>query len=355
MNTSTEKAPDEIRSDIEDTRRRMDDTMDALGNRLQPKHLLDEVVGYFRSEGADGAPRFNQLRDKVAHSANTVVHSVVDGVKKNPVPVLLIGAGVAWMIYASRRERSGVMARPPSSSQRYLEENRYDSGSPYDHPLEYSSSGSGSESGRRSSGDSSTGQWTEEEAGDATSAARTVKDKLTGAGDAVSKKAGEVRDAAGEKLREIKNGAREITSRVQESTARAYAVTRDRIVQTADRHPLEVGLVALAAGVLAGLALPTPNIVNRQFGATADRLRQRTRDAGSEMLEKGARVAKAAVTAVKDEAGAQGLTADTLGQKVTAIVDRAKQAGQESANREGLTDIQAARPDEPGPGTPARS
>ena len=37
--------------------------------------------------------------------------------------------------------------------------------------------------------------------------------------------------------------------------------------------------VALAAGLMAGLAMRTPAAVNRKIGPTADRLRQRTREA----------------------------------------------------------------------------
>ena len=54
MNESLKNEPEAIRSDIDVTRRRMDDTMDALGERLQPRHLLDEVLGYFRGNSSEG-------------------------------------------------------------------------------------------------------------------------------------------------------------------------------------------------------------------------------------------------------------------------------------------------------------
>src|SRR3954464_15924900 len=104
MNPSQENETDAIRSDIEETRRRMDNTMDALGDRMQPRHLLDEFLGYLRgSSDGNGDDRLNKVREKVTQSANTALHSVVDTVKENPMPALLIGAGVAWMIYQSRQ------------------------------------------------------------------------------------------------------------------------------------------------------------------------------------------------------------------------------------------------------------
>jgi hypothetical protein len=124
---------------------------------------------------------------------------------------------------------------------------------------------------------------------------------------------------------------------VRDKTKETYEQTKDRVVETADEHPLEVGLIALAAGLIAGLALPTPNAVNRTVGPAADRLRERTRQAGADVVRKGKRVAEAAVTAVKDEAKAQGLTPERLREKAGAVAERAQEAGSEAAEREGLT------------------
>src|SRR5215213_1609096 len=106
MNDSSKNETENIRSDIDTTRRRMDDTMDALGDRLQPRHLLDEVLGYFRGGGDGDSNRLQQVREKITRSADTAVHAITDTVKKNPMPALLIGAGVAWMIYESRRDKT---------------------------------------------------------------------------------------------------------------------------------------------------------------------------------------------------------------------------------------------------------
>jgi len=44
------------------------------------------------------------------------MHAVVDTVKQNPMPALLIGAGVAWMIYESRREDTTGMRDEPDAA-----------------------------------------------------------------------------------------------------------------------------------------------------------------------------------------------------------------------------------------------
>jgi ElaB/YqjD/DUF883 family membrane-anchored ribosome-binding protein len=333
MNQSHQSETDAIRSDIDTTRRRMDDTMDALGNRLQPRHLMDEFLGYLRGDSADGETRMTHLKQKIGHSCESAMHSVVDTVKQNPMPALLIGAGVGWMIYESMRDKS-----PRTSDGNYYGYSRegdrldYDPDMHYDRPLEYPPSLEGAEAEWTDQGDSKLAGMKDKLA-DKTSAA---KEKLAHAGEAVREKAGALKERTGEKLHAVKQRAGEMTARMRDGTRQAYARTRERVVTTADKRPLEVGLVALAAGVLVGLALPTPAPVNRTIGATADRLRDRTRQAGSEMLEKGKRVAQAAVSAVKDEAQAQGLTPERLREKATAVAERAKEAGQETAQQEGL-------------------
>ena len=93
MNQSdVENDPEAIRSEIDTTRRRMDDTMEALGERLKGRHLLDELLGLFRSDNQ--SPKAMQIREKVSRTASTAAHSVVNTVKSNPMPALLIGAGV---------------------------------------------------------------------------------------------------------------------------------------------------------------------------------------------------------------------------------------------------------------------
>jgi ElaB/YqjD/DUF883 family membrane-anchored ribosome-binding protein len=322
MNDSPRNDAESIRSDIDVTRQRMDDTMDALGNRLQPRHLLDEILGFLRENSSDGESRMTHLRDKLTHSCDTAMHSVADTVKKNPMPALMIGAGVAWLIYSSRRENTRDY-----DFERYSAEDaatRYDPDTHFDRPLDYPST-AGSEAEWSEERGSKLGSIKDKLGDKAASATEQVKDKLSQAGEAARARVGALQNRAGE-----------MTARMRDTTRAAYSRTRERVSTTAEQNPLEVGLVALAAGLIAGLAMPTANAVNRRIGPAADRLRERTREAGTEMIEKGKRVAEAAATAVKEEAEAQGLTPDRLRDKAASVADRAREAGKQTAEREGL-------------------
>src|SRR5687768_3863632 len=176
MNESHSNEPEAIRSDIDVTRRRMDDTMDALGDRLQPKHLLDEALGYLRGNSTDGESRLTRIKEKLTTSCDTAMHSVVDTVKQNPMPALMIGAGVAWMIYSSRRAGSGDYGYEDYSAQDAAL--RYDPDTHYDRPLDYPTT-PGSEAGWSDQGGSKLGQVKDKLSEKASAATEQVKEKLS--------------------------------------------------------------------------------------------------------------------------------------------------------------------------------
>jgi len=359
MNESKHNEPEAIRSDIDVTRRRMDDTMDALGDRLQPRHLLDEVLGFLRGNGDDGESRLARIREKVTTSCDTAMHSVVDSVKQNPMPALVIGAGVAWMIY-SNRKRSDEYDFDDYSSEEAM---RYDPDTHYDRPLDYPappetewSQQGGSKIGQiKDKASAATGHMKEK----LSHATESARDKLSHAAETARDKLSHASEAAREKMSELRDRAGEVTNRVRDTTADVYSRSRERVVTTAEHHPLEVGLVALAAGLMVGLAMRTPRAVNRKLGPAADRLRERTREAGSEMLQRGKRVAEAAAHAVKEEAEAQGLTPERLRGSAAHIAERARDAGQQTAEREGLTSgsrsASGNRPSDTGTNNPSGS
>jgi hypothetical protein len=83
-----------IERDLEDTRSRLDATIDALQQKLSPGQMVDQAVTYFK-EG--GGVEFT--------------HNLGRTVRDNPLPVLLIGAGIAWLAVSgttsSSRRRDG--------------------------------------------------------------------------------------------------------------------------------------------------------------------------------------------------------------------------------------------------------
>ena len=71
----------EIQRDIEDDRRRIEERIDVIQERMSPGQLLDEVFGYVKSSGG-----------------GEYVANLGTAVKSNPIPLALIGVSMAWLM-----------------------------------------------------------------------------------------------------------------------------------------------------------------------------------------------------------------------------------------------------------------
>ncbi len=89
-----EERSDEIRRDIEHTRSQMDRTLDELDERLQPRNLLNDVLDWFQSSAKSGS-------GQAAESLQSMGKSLVRQMRDNPVPTLLIGAGLAYLVFSN--------------------------------------------------------------------------------------------------------------------------------------------------------------------------------------------------------------------------------------------------------------
>jgi hypothetical protein len=98
----------EIEADLNQTRARMHNTLDALQNKFTPGELFNDTLGYFRNRGG-----------------GEFASNLGDTVKNNPMPIALVGIGLAWLAM-SGRDRSSRSA--PTHSTDYGEPH-----DPYEH------------------------------------------------------------------------------------------------------------------------------------------------------------------------------------------------------------------------------
>src|SRR3981081_860843 len=76
---------EQLERETEEERVRMSETLDALRARMTPVHVLDRLVDY--ATDSSGGMFFRNLRKQL-----------VD----NPVPVALVGTGLAWLAFSGR-------------------------------------------------------------------------------------------------------------------------------------------------------------------------------------------------------------------------------------------------------------
>jgi hypothetical protein len=89
----------ELEQDIAESRARLDVTIDQIQDRLSVSGIVDEVVGSVRTT-----------------EFGSVIDQTLAVMRRNPVPVLLIAAGVGWLLHRANQERR---YRSPSRSAVY--------------------------------------------------------------------------------------------------------------------------------------------------------------------------------------------------------------------------------------------
>jgi hypothetical protein len=267
---------DAIRSNIEQTRESMDNTLEQIGERMKPRHLLDDFLDIFRSRPGRG----EQLKEKPGHAlssagdtASRLGTRMVYFVREHPIPVILIGTGIAWALIERNRGNGRHAHNGGGEEQAGWEESEI-YGAPEGASEDYV--------GKPASGM-------------AESKAEQFKEKGRQLGKRVSEGAHVASQKAGQ-----------ITARVAESARRGYQASRAKFVEASDAHPLTVGVGFLAAGILAGLALPHSRPEDRLVGPASDRIKARAKAEGENLLQKGKHVASAAAEAAKETAAKEG-------------------------------------------------
>ena len=190
-----------IRADIEETRLEMGGTLNELGNRLEPSHLVEQAKENVR-EATIG---------RVEETAKGVSDMVMDTIKRNPIPAALAAAGLA-MLWKNRSDQP--QGQPKTTAY---------------------GTGYGYQSRPASMYDSDTGQSAGSKVGDAAS---SVGQNVGGAVGAVAGSAqqatGEVIDRAGQ-------------------TAQQVGWKLDSFMQAS---PLAMGAIAVGAGAVIGSLVP---------------------------------------------------------------------------------------------------
>jgi len=264
-NPSTETSESEvIRSDIEQTRESMDRTLDKIGEKITPRHLLDQFLDFFRSHnGSAVSETAGSVLTSVGKGAERAANGIVTVVREHPVPTILIGAGITWAVVESRRRHSNGNGHADKSGEQH---------------------------------------WDEVEG--------------YGMGEKISSTAASASKSLKEKGQKIGHRISASARAVGRSAQRGYTTSRTKFVEASETYPIAVGVGFLAAGVLLGLTLPHSRKEDQWLGPTADRTKQQAKQQvkakAQDLLERSKQVASAATSAAtqaaKETAQQQGLT-----------------------------------------------
>ncbi|PAY16208.1 hypothetical protein CKO51_27950 [Rhodopirellula sp. SM50] len=348
----------EIKQRIDQTRGAMDETLDELGERLNPRNLLDDVISIFRS------PQTRDTAKRAGDAASDFAGNLTRQVSENPIGATLVGAGLAWLALGSRRDTTDHDPFPSTRrGDRYIDDDaemidfdeqpyyteddllldpRYD-GSRHQAEIIVPESFDDDESSQSmlrkagdqvssaasTAGDTLGSTWESTKAG-ASSAADSASDAASNAGNAVSAAASSVVDGAKSAAASVGEAVSSATASTSEASRRAYLRSR-AAARDAARATRRVG--RQSGRHLSNATSQTGDQVAQVYDRTARRV-QRAHDEtplalGLGVLALGA-IAGALIPRTRREDEWMGEQSDAMMREAQRQAERAVDRGQEA-------------------------
>jgi len=100
-----------IRSEIEQTREEMTETIDAIQEKLRPSNIVANATDRVKQATTE---RVRSMADMASGTANEMMDygreaygSVAGEVRQNPIPIAMIGIGAAWLLFGHNKANRG--------------------------------------------------------------------------------------------------------------------------------------------------------------------------------------------------------------------------------------------------------
>ena len=283
-----------LRAEIRETRDRMSDTLDELGNRLNPNRLKAQVKENIR-EATVG--RVETMARNAADRVNETGHGLVDRIRENPIPAAMIGIGLGWLMFGGRRQDRTVWERS------YVTGEHWD-GTAYVGDISATTPRLAQDDAAGGIGDSISREpgVVDRVKDRVTGIGETVRDTTTDVANSARERVSGVAERVGERASEVADRARDIRHNVRDSARYRMHNATERFDQTLNDNPVAIGMVAMAVGMAAGLAIPESRQEKQLMGQYRDQLADRVRETVDETREKVQNVAERVVEETKEVA-----------------------------------------------------
>jgi len=296
---------EQLEREAEATRAQIAATLDELRSRLTPGQVVDQLVDYARDSGG-----------------GEFVRNLGQQVVANPLPITLVGAGLAWLMMAGRRTAAdgggnglgngqdfraadaavGARAGAAAQSLGDVAQATRDSAS--------DTAADPADSARRQSHDwadsaRSTAEGLNQRLGEvgaglqesANAAGSAMRDAASTAYDSASNAASNAYDAAAERSRQ---GA-DVFARGARSMRDNAAAGGRNVVEFLQEQPLVLAGIGLAVGAMLGASLPSTDVEDKMMGDASDAAKHDAKAFVEEQADKGKAVAEQAWNAAKPE------------------------------------------------------
>ncbi|WP_010629915.1 DUF3618 domain-containing protein [Halomonas sp. KM-1] len=286
MSQEGRRRADEIESEIHQARARLDETLHQLEARLSPEQLMNMTYDYLRRGGAE-----------------RIITSLGHRLKETPLPVMVTGIGLGWLVLAQRKShahhhealpRQGGYpgATLPSASMASDDGRETVSGAGtttlgHDPAALGATPQHGTEAHDNGIGMTRKAQHM----------AESMRERAEHAGGRVKERMHHMNDQMRERaahLDEQRHAAMDAASyRAREAGSQTIHFVQE--------HPLVAGALGVAVGAVLGSLFAPTRAENRHLGEMRDRAVQRAEEAGQEQAERAQEKLHEGVDRVKEE------------------------------------------------------
>jgi len=292
--TETPEETEHIKAQIEQTRSQMGETIDAIQDRLSFANISEQVsetvnnaietakdTAYDATIGK--AVNFmKNVGDEVSHTGAFIA------VKKNPLPLALIGLGAGLLAYQSYTGKSSRRG-----DGRAYGKNFYDRRAGL---ADYATTGST----KRGIGESASRAF-EGISDKAGSAVESVSSTAGAAIDSVSNTAGAAYETVTGAVTNAYSGAGELAGRAYDRAGEYGNLAYEKYDEVLEENPLALGAIAVAIGAAVGFSIPSTTYEGKLMGEARENLVQRAQDAAGSIVDKAKQVASEAGQTIKEE------------------------------------------------------
>ncbi len=268
------KSSNEIEHDVDETRHTMDVLFDTLTNKLHPRTLVDHFIDRFQVP---------ENRKKAQDSLLNTAKRINQSFQENPVPLMLIGAGIGLLFLESRGVQAKVSAEAPQEKTR-----------------------------------ETTGGFT-----------RKVSEKVSAAKESLSSGFEQAKESfqsgkerAKESIEQKKQAAHERLSQGreygyswQENATQRYRETGGSVAEMIKDKPLAVGFAAAMFGLALGVLFPETRAERQVVGAPASETFKKVQEKEKEMMEQGKSVVEESAKNAYEKAKEKGITPENVIKK----------------------------------------
>lgn len=233
-----------LTQEIDATRSGMSETLDELGQRLDPANLVAGAKETVREATVGKVESMASTAGDIVTDAGTTARETGEGlvetIKRNPVPAAMAGIGLGWLWM--NRDKGRRMTWPQTTGPRYSSVH-------------------------------------------AARAEPSIGDRVGEAGDEVGRRASSVASTVGDAASDVASRAKSTAGQVPDQIGEVGQEVGDTAQRLLDENPLAVGAIALAVGTAVGLALPATRTEQRVIGRAGSQLIDQAESALTKPME----------------------------------------------------------------------